>query len=255
MATDWGSVGAGFVKGFADDQLRQIDMQREEDSAMRKAKLLEDLRASTEERLATFRDKLTASRTSNELSGPEGDEYIYRDADGNEKSRRALTSAEKEARDRARRKDDLDNSKSEASIRASDASIRQGDERNALTRRGQDMDQAYRMQSLAQRAQSEATGSTGSGTPTATEIGNRLVSINQAAVDQAMKDDKVPREQIDRMAAVLAANLLARGITNPESVNDAFRRALNDLRSGAEGSGNDVRWSLETFNSNRNKQK
>lgn len=253
MAFDWGTVGAGFIKGFADDQGMQIRAQQEEDAMLRKAKLLEDLRASTEERMLKLREAMEARRTDSQLSGADGDDMVYRDRDGQEKSRRALTADEREARDNARRSADLANRKGEQDILASQASIRQGDERNSLTRRGQDLEaQANRERNAIARLGSQGNNGGISSGSSSTQIGYQLTEINSAAVEQAMKDDKVPREEIQRMATFIAAQELAKGRTDVEVMNNAFLVGLRELRKGAEGTGNDRVWSISEFNKKRN---
>lgn len=248
---DWGELGAGFLKGFSDYTSKQMAADRDQQRAIERAKLLEELRASTDERLAEFRAKLDARQTDKDLSGLEGDEMVLRDKDGNEKSRRAATADEREARDRTRAKADLDMRKGEADIRQSDAAIRQGDERNALTRRGQDLDfQASRERTAASIANSRATNATdagsGVGGGSSTAIGYQLTSLNEDSVEQAAKNG-VPREMIQRAAAQVAAQHLASGKRDVAKMNDDFLRALTILRRGIEGTGNEATWSLSTY--------
>jgi len=248
MAFDFAQGIAAFTKGFADDQVNQINEQRRMDMEMRKAELLEKLRAETEERMLKMRDKIEANRTSVELSGTDGNDMIYRNRDGAEKSRRALTDSEREAIKRQQRESELSAQVKEANIRASDATIRQGDERNALTRRGQDLDAQAARERLS-LSKVGADSSTAAGT--STEFGYQLTALNDSAVKQAMDDDKVPREEIQRMATIIAAQHLARGEKNVEKMNDAFLKGLSVLRRGAEGSGQDRVWTNEQFNRSR----
>lgn len=250
---DWGVIGAGLVKGVADYSVETIRNQQEEDRKMRQAKMLEELRVSTEEKLAKFRDKMERARVDKDFSGAEGDEMVYRNKDGQETSRRALTPTEIEARDFQRNERDLKIRSGEQDIKASEAGIRQGDERLALTRRGQDMDaaQSRERNSIARAAaSSKDSDSGGMGDVSATSIGYQLTDLNNSAVEQAMKSG-VPREEIQRMAQLVAAGSLARGDKNVESMNNKFLRGLAELRKGIEGTGQDATWSLSTFNKTR----
>lgn len=247
MATDWGLIGAGFVKGVADYAGDQIANQQKQDMEMRKAELLNQLRYDTDTKLAEFQEKLQSKRTNKDMSGVEGDEYVIRDNEGNEKSRRAATQQEREERDYTSKKRDIDLRAGEGSIAAQAAQIRQGDERNALTRRGQDLDaQAQRERnSVASLAAKNKLGDSDAPT-TSTAIGYSLTDLNSAAVEQAMKAG-VPREQIQRTANIIAAQELAKGNKNVDRINDIFLRSLSTLRGGTEGTGDDATWSLSTF--------
>lgn len=98
---------AGFVGGVADYGLDQLKSRQDEEREVRKAKLLEDLRASTAERLAAFEDNLRQKRGDKQFSGAEGDEFVVRNDRGNEVNRRALTAEEKRTRDLSMRGDEL----------------------------------------------------------------------------------------------------------------------------------------------------
>ena len=55
---DLGRIVAGAVGGIADYGLDQLKSRQDEEREVRKAKLLEELRAQTGERLAIFEDNL-----------------------------------------------------------------------------------------------------------------------------------------------------------------------------------------------------
>lgn len=248
MAFSFGEGLAAFGKGAADYTVNSIEDQRKADLEMKKAKMLAELQAATEERLAEFREKMSRSRTDKDLSGAEGDEMVYRDAEGKEKNRRGLTADEKEARQRSRDSADLDKRKGEASIRASDAQIRQGDERNALSRRGQDLDYAASMA----RTNAAKAGDVKDGDlygNSSTGIGYRLTSMNKSIVDNAVKSG-VPAERVQQLASIVVSRALARGEKNLDAINSDFLDGLTELRKGNEGAGENATWSLSTYRSN-----
>lgn len=249
---DWGTIGAGFLKGSADYMVDTIRTQQDEERKARQAKLLEELRMSTEKQLATFRDKMERARVDKDFSGAEGEEFVYRNKDGSETSRRGLSATEIEARDFQRTERANKIRAADQEIKASDAGIRQGDERLALTRRGQDMDaaQSRERNSIARMAADSKTSAGDTSDVSATSIGYQLTDLNNSAVEQAMKAG-VPREEIQRMAQIVAAGSLARGDKNVESMNNKFLRGLAELRKGIDGTGQDATWSLSTFNKTR----
>lgn len=104
---DLGRIIAGAVGGVADYGLDQLKNRQDEEREVRKAKLLEDLRASTAERLAEFEDKIRQRQGDKNFSGAEGDEFITRNDRGAEVNRRALTAEEKRARDLSLKSDEL----------------------------------------------------------------------------------------------------------------------------------------------------
>lgn len=237
---------AGFIKGVADYQSSAIASQREAELAEKKARLMAELQESTDMRLAEFREKLAASRTDKDMSGTDGEDFVIRDASGNEKSRRALTADEKAGRD-------YQNKERDVKLRSAEADIRQGDERNALTRRGQDLDAAAQRErnSIARMASRTPIGSNSPlGGGTSSQIGYQLTDLNEDAVKQAT-DSGVPREEIQRMASYIAAQQLAKGNRDPGTMNDAFLRGISELRKGVEGTGDDAAWSISTFNKSR----
>lgn len=252
MAYSFGEGLAAFGKGAADYTVNSIEDQRKADMEMKKAKLLAELQAATEERLAQFRESLLRNRTDKDLSGAEGDEMVYRDAEGAEKSRRALTADEKEARQRGRDKADLEKRQGEASIRASDASIRQGDERNALTRRGQDLDYSAAMArtSLSKIGSVDDNDLMGN---SSTGIGYKLTGMNKSIVDNAVKSG-VPAERIQQLASIVVSRALAKGERNLDKINSDFLDGLTALRDGIEGTGDSATWSLSTYNANKAKR-
>lgn len=253
MAFSFGEGLASFAKGASDYTVDSIRDQQKADQEIKKMKLLEDLRVATEERMATFRENLARGRADKDLSGLEGDEFVMRDAEGKEKSRRAATADEKEARQRGRDKDDLSKRQGEASIRQSEASIRQGDERNALSRRGQDLDfQA----AMARTAASGRGGSGGSdisdqglqGT-SSSAIGYKLTGMNKSIVDNAVKGG-IPAERVQQLASIVVSRALARGEKNLDVINSDFLDGLTELRKGSEGTGDNASWSLSTYRTN-----
>lgn len=252
MAFSFGEGLAAFGKGAADYTVNAIEDQRKAEMELKKAKMLEELRANTEERLAEFREKMQRTRTDKDMSGLEGDEFVLRDAEGKEKSRRAATADEKEARQRVRDQADLDKRKGEASIRASDASIRQGDERNALTRRGQDLDYA----AARERNAISKMGAVSDGDlmgNSSTAIGYKLTGMNKSIVDNAVKGG-VPAERIQQLASIVVSRALARGEKNLDQINSDFLDGLTELRRGVEGTGDSATWSLDTYRTNSAKR-
>lgn len=242
---------AGFVKGVADYTGASIASQQEEERERRKAQLRAQLQEETEMRLAAFRDRLESQRADKDMSGADGEDYVIRDKSGNEKSRRKLTDDEKAGRDFQRQERDL-------SLRKGEADIRQGDERNALTRRGQDLEAAASRErnSIARLAAGNRSGSSakdGVFGGTSSQIGYQLTDLNDDIVEQAAKAG-VPREEIQRMASYIAAQQLAKGNRDPATMNDAFLRGVAELRKGIEGTGDDATWSISTFNSNRDRK-
>lgn len=96
--SDLGRIVAGAVGGIADYGLDQLKSRQDEEREVRKAKLLEDLRASTAERLAEFEDKIRQRSGDKNFSGAEGEQFVIRNDRGVEVGRRDLTAEEKRAR-------------------------------------------------------------------------------------------------------------------------------------------------------------
>lgn len=237
-------AAAGFIRGVSDYAGNSIAMQQKAELDERKARMLAELQESTEMRLAEFREKLAASRADKDMSGTDGEDYVIRDSSGNEKTRRKLTADEKAGRD-------YQNQERSLNLRKGEADIRQGEERNALVRRGQDLDLlASRERNSIARLAAGNTGTSGTTGSSSTQIGYQLTDLNKDAVEQASKAG-VPREEIQRMSAYIAAQQLAKGERNVETMNDAFLRGLAELRKGVDGTGDDATWSISTFNKNR----
>lgn len=124
---DLGRIVAGAVGGIADYGLDQLKSRQDEEREVRKAKLLEDLRAQTAERLATFEDNLRRKQGDKSFSAAEGDSFVIRNNRGEEVNRRALTEEEKRARQLG-----LDTDEAQlANIRDQIRSRRVGDAREA----------------------------------------------------------------------------------------------------------------------------
>lgn len=91
-----------FLGGAAEKQSSILDEQRKLKQEEERQRLLLKLREEAEIRAANHADKLARNRTDRNLSGVDGDFYVYRNNDGYETHRRSLTPDEIAAREAAK---------------------------------------------------------------------------------------------------------------------------------------------------------
>jgi hypothetical protein len=117
-----GRIFAGAVKGVSKYGLDQLEQRQEEEREVRKAKLLNDLRMSTEKELATFEYDMKSKLGDKAFSSADEKDFIIRNSEGKEVGRRALTAAEIQERNMSLDKDrlDVENVRSQISSRARD---------------------------------------------------------------------------------------------------------------------------------------
>lgn len=204
---------AGFVGGIADYGLDQLKSRQDEEREVRKAKLLEDLRASTAERLASFEDKLRQQRGDKQFSGAEGDEFVVRNDRGNEVNRRALSDEEKRQRDMALEQDRLalDNVRSQISSRNRD------DAR-------QDRVAASTIAANSRRGSSDTAES---GSLNNTSIANELFYRYKDEVEETVKSGNISQSALRAAAIDIASNS-----RTGEDAENSFLQFLNNYRTG-----------------------
>lgn len=204
---------AGFVGGVADYGLDQLKSRQDEEREVRKAKLLEDLRASTAERLAQFEDKLRQQRGDKQFSGAEGDEFVVRNDRGNEVNRRALSEEEKRARDLSLRGDELSVKNLESQI----ASRARDDAR-------QDRVAASTIAANSRRGSSDTAES---GALSNTSIANELFYRYKDEVTETVNSGNISRGALRAAAVDLAANS-----RTGQEAEQKFIEFMNRYRSG-----------------------
>lgn len=126
-----------FLGGAATKQASILDEQRKLKQTEERERLLIKLREQSAIRTAEAAEKLQRSRVSATFSGADADEFVYRDAEGREASRRALTADEKASRAAAADKEAWDRDYKERQL--------------ALQRRGQDISAANSRRAAAGR--------------------------------------------------------------------------------------------------------
>lgn len=127
-----------FLGGAATKQSEILDEQRKLKQEEERQRLLLQLREEAEIRAANHADSLARKRTDRNLSGVDGDYFVYRDNDGNETHRRSLTPDEIAAREAAKDDKAWDRDYKERQL--------------ALTRRAQDISDANSRRAAASRA-------------------------------------------------------------------------------------------------------
>lgn len=127
-----------FLGGAATKQASILDEQRKLKQTEERERLLIELREQSALRAAEAAEKLQRSRVSATFSGADADEFVYRDAEGRETSRRALTAAEKAARAAAADKEawDRDYKERELALRGRELDISAANSRRAAAGRG-----------------------------------------------------------------------------------------------------------------------
>lgn len=190
--SNWGTVLAGGVKGFADKKVEYLDAREEEEREKRKAKFLEQLRLDTAKQVADYQEAIAAARPDEKMSTVDytTGEYISRDRDGNEKTRRKLTDAELEDRKNGQRKTQLDLDYAAERIK-SEQHDRMIAERNAETSR-------IAASNRGERSAKGATDNTLAGAATS------LIGLNDSAVNTLTKAGVAPH-QISNAAMIAAA--------------------------------------------------
>lgn len=206
---------AGFVGGVADYGLDQLKSRQDEEREVRKAKLLEDLRASTAERLASFEDKLRQQRGDKQFSGAEGDEFIVRNDRGVEVNRRALTAEEKKVRDLSLKSDELGVRNIESQI----ASRARDDAR-------QDRVAASTIAANSRRG-SEDGGDSPSGAVNDSNVANELFFRYKDEVTETVNSGNISRGALRAAAVDLAANS-----RTGQEAEQKFIEFMNRYRSG-----------------------
>lgn len=214
-----------FLGGAATKQSEILDEQRKLKQEEERQRLLLQLREEAEIRSANHADSLARKRTDRNLSGVDGDYFVYRDNDGNETHRRALTPDEIAAREAA--KDDR-------------AWERDYKERQlALQRRGQDISAANSRRSAAARSGS------GSSEGDSTAQGGDLERFSNLLLETYEEDIKdlaskgVPRAEIRSQARQVASAALSNMEVTGElpsftSIEDHFNSTLRSMYSDVE---------------------
>lgn len=206
-----GRIFAGAVKGVSKYGLDQIEQRQEEEREVRKAKLLNDLRMSTEKELSTFQYDLKKGEADKNFSSADEDFYILRNSRGEEVGKRALTAAEKRERALSLDKDQLEveNIRSQIGSRARD-DARQDRYTNASIA---NMD-------AAKKAASEA------GTDDA-DIANELLYRYSKEATETVKSGNISQSALRAAAIDIAKN--AR--TGSEA-QEQFLKFMNRYRTG-----------------------
>lgn len=211
-----------FLGGAATKQASILDEQRKLKQTEERERLLIELREQSALRAAEAAEKLQRSRVSATFSGADADEFVYRDAEGRETSRRALTAAEKAARAAAADKEAWDRDYKEREL--------------ALRGRALDVSAANSRRAAAGRSSSNDT-SEGSGTPLDTFTNLLLETYEDDIKDLASKG--VPRVEIRAQARQVASAALSNLDTTGEapsisSIEDHFNNTLRNMYAAIE---------------------
>ena len=205
---DLGRIVAGAVGGIADYGLDQLKSRQDEERGVRKAKLLEDLRASTAERLAEFEDRIRQRRGDKQFSGAEGEQFVIRNDRGAEVGRRDLTAEEKRMRDLGIKQEELGLANLESQI----ASRARDDAR-------QDRVAAA---SIAASNRSDTPSSISN-----TSIANELFYRYKDEVEETVKSGNMSQSALRAAAIDIAANS-----RTGEDAESNFLTFLNNYRTG-----------------------
>lgn len=221
-----------FIGGVADYGLDQIKTRQAAEAELKKTKLLNQLRMETEKEMAVFNNNLQEQNTDNKASGPDlqAGVYIYRDKQGNEKSRRALTDTEKKeyALDMQKGQLEVDNIKSTISSRAAD---------DARANRSLSLDEQRTAESIktsrATRASLEGTKNSGTGSSSGIDDrANELLYRNKAIQEDLVKNYGIGADAVAMLAANSVAEAAARN--KPELAESIFQRAVQGLKDRAK---------------------
>lgn len=209
---DLGRIVAGAVGGIADYGLDQLKSRQDEEREVRKAKLLEDLRAQTAERLATFEDNLRRKQGDKSFSAAEGNSFVIRNNRGEEVNRRALTEEEKRMRDLGIKKEELGITNLESQI----ASRARDDARQDRV-------------ATASIAASNRAGSSANDPSSIsnTSIANELFYRYKDEVEETVKSGNISQSALRAAAIDIAANS-----RTGEDAESSFLTFLNNYRTG-----------------------
>lgn len=201
-----------FLGGAATKQSEILDEQRKLKQEEERQRLLLRLREEAERRNAEHVDSLTRGRVSDKFSGVNGDEYIYRNNDGVETSRRALSPEEIKARDDAASKEQWERDYKERQL--------------ALQRRGQDINAANSRRAAAGRGGETAD-------PSAKSIERQfldaLMEQESDVIGDLTKNRNVPLTEIKHMGLETVMSAMSRAdvsgeFDEQEMSNDFFNR-------------------------------
>lgn len=212
-----------FLGGAAEKQSSILDEQRKLKQEEERQRLLLKLREEAEIRAANHADKLARNRTDRNLSGVDGDFYVYRNNDGYETHRRSLTPDEIAEREAA--KDD----------KAWERDYRE--RQLALQRRGQDISAA--------NARARGSGRAGEDDemdrPRSLEdqLVAALMEEEKDVIGDLTKSRNVPLAEIKHMALETVMSATSRadvtgGFSEREMKNDFFNRLRRSQNNVAD---------------------
>lgn len=212
-----------FLGGAATKQSEILDEQRKLKQEEERQRVLLRLREEAERRNAEHVDSLTRGRVSDKFSGVNGDEFIYRNNDGVETSRRALSPEEIKARDDAASKEQWERDYKEREL--------------ALRGRALDVSAANSRRAAAARGGSDdGDGKTGGASlDTFTDL--IMSTYSEEIKDLSAKG--VPRVDIRAQARQVASAALSNAGTTGEvpslgSIEDHFTNTLRSMYADVE---------------------
>jgi hypothetical protein len=221
-----------FIGGVADYGLDQIKTRQANEQEMKKAKMLAQLRLETDKELATFTNDLEQQNTDSKASGPDLQQgvYIYRDKQGNEKSRRPLTDTEKQEVGLALKKDQLDVENVQSTI-----SSRAADDARANASLGLERLRTNDSLATGKATRASLDGTKNSGTGSSSGIddrANELLYRNKAIQEDLVRNYGIGADAVAMLAANSVAEAAARN--KPELAESIFQHAVQGLKDKAK---------------------
>lgn len=213
-----------FLGGAAAKGSSILDEQRKAKMEEERQRLLLTLREESETRMAEKAEARARTRTDSNFSGVDGDEYVYRDTDGNETRRRPLTEDEKAARAAAADEKAWDRDYKERQL--------------ALQRRGQDISAAN-----ARARSSRGDGDDEDTTSKSLEdvMVESLMDRYQAEIKDYAEKKGIPRAEFRAMAleTVMSAESRAAvtGAYNSREMSDDFFKRMRESYDNLEEPG------------------
>lgn len=214
-----------FLGGAATKQSEILDEQRKLKQEEERQRLLLQLREEAEIRAANHADSLARKRTDRNLSGVDGDYFVYRDNDGNETHRRALTPDEIAAREAAKDDKAWDRDYKERQL--------------ALQRRGQDISAENSRRSAAARGGRGEDDSETRPASLESQFVDALMAGEADVIGDLTKNRNIPLAEIKHMALETVMSATSRadvkgGYDEREMANDFFNRLRRSQNNVAD---------------------
>lgn len=217
--SSWGRALAGFTKGATGVALDNIKANQEEDRAIKRAQMLERLRRETSDYEYGRNRADTLKAADKNFSGIEGEDFVYRNTESSELSRRKATQDELWAAQEGKTKFDAD----------------QQWRKDQLADKERDRAASLRAASMRSygRGGADDDEDTDEGPLDSVTLANRMLEAEKDAVDQ-YKSEGYDLNALRDATRKYAATSLARGIKDTGALAAGLSTVINSLKKNTK---------------------